>query len=232
MLHLGLRFAQELLVDDDEPTSFSKFIEGDVVHYFDDESDERAVIGHFSIVAVDVEAAVTERERLFDVFDANSKTIPYWDLYRSDARYKESVIRCLDGEHRWAPNLLILDRVEILPAFRHQLVGLRVIRWLCMRFATGCGLIAMKPFPLQYEGGSPQENAEKDDFVRYGLEEFTAGYEKALRKLQAHYARLGFKKVRGLPFMVADPYRSMPTLGELQIGRAVTGTNSGTKHKK
>lgn len=75
----------------------------------------------------------------------------------------------------------------------------------------------MKPFPLQFEGGKPAENKDKPDFVKLGLAEFGDRFEPALRKLRNYYARLGFVRVRGTEYMVADPFRRVPSLKAIGV---------------
>ena len=48
-------------------------------------------------------------------------------------------------------NFLILDRVELLPKYRGDGVGLLVLRSLIERFGAEAGVVGMKPFPLQLE---------------------------------------------------------------------------------
>ena len=55
------------------------------------------------------------------------------------------------GDEIWNFNLLILDRVEILPKYRGGGVGLLVLTTVIERFGAGAGVVGMKPFPLQLE---------------------------------------------------------------------------------
>lgn len=207
---LLLEYNQSLLVDDREPNSFHKYIEGAI--RLSSSEGVKVRVGSFSIIIIDVEAAVNAKEDLFDVFDCSSRTIDYFDLYASDFDFAPNVIEALGGEDRWTPNMLILERLEILPKYRRRGYGLRVLRWLQFHFSTGCGLVAMKPFPLQFEGGTPEENKDKPEFAKLGLDQFRDSFDGALEKLRAHYGRLGFIEVSGTQFMVVDPLRPLPTL--------------------
>jgi hypothetical protein len=88
---------------------------------------------------IDVESAVNERESTFDIFDHSSHTIDYYDFYTPNMDFKPKVLSALRGGDRWAPNMLVLDRLELLPKYGGQGTGLRVLRWLHFHFAVGCG---------------------------------------------------------------------------------------------
>ena len=111
-----------------------------------------------------------------------------------------------------SPNMLILDRMEILPKYRRMGIGLHALRCLQRQFSTGCGIVVMKPFPLQFEQGGPEKNMHEPEFVRFGLGDFDRNQKRATAKLRAYYARLGFVRVPRTEFMVADPYLPVPPL--------------------
>jgi hypothetical protein len=45
-------------------------------------------------------------------------------------------------------------QMEIFPQYRGQQLGLKYVRAAITRFGIGCQLVAIKPFPLQFEGES------------------------------------------------------------------------------
>ena len=211
MIELQLR--HDFLVEDEEPGRFIKNFRGAVYVYISDTRKVKA--GEFSIYVVDVESAYNERESVFQIFDSESALIGYYSLYEEDHAFKPEVMKAINDDSRWAPNILIFDRLEIYPKFRKQGLGLRVLRWLLMQFGMGCGLVAMKPYPLQFENGTPAENRSKDAFIKLNLGEFDANFKRAKKKLEAHYAKLGFQRVRGMEYMVADPLRVAPSVASL-----------------
>lgn len=73
------------------------------------------------------------------------------------------------GDDIWNFNLLILDRVELLPRYRGNSSGLIVLRSLIERFGAGAGVVGMKPFPLQFE---PKASNDSKWRRRLKLEEF------------------------------------------------------------
>ncbi|MBT9462530.1 hypothetical protein [Hydrogenophaga sp.] len=204
-----LEFSHELLVDDDEPSRYVKEIEG-VVWVYRGSRKHRA--GRFSIFIINVERALANDESVFDIFDYASTTMGYLLLYGDDGEYAPEVTAILPGGERWSPNLLILDRLEVLPKYRGYGIGLRVLRCLQEQFSMGCGLVAMKPFPLQFEGGDPAEKEGDPKFVTMGLGDFDRNQGRATARLCRYYAQLGFIGVPGTDFMISDPLMDLPPL--------------------
>ena len=207
--HLALSFTHDMYVDDDEPFRLMKRIEGTIWAHRDV---RRARAGRFCIFIVDAERAFIEGESVFEVFDTYAQTVNFYELYTDDLEYKPAVVKLLLGGSRFAPSMLILDRLEVGPKYKGQHIGLRVLQYLQLQFSMGCGIVAMKPYPLQFEGGTPQENAAKAKFIEQGLDDFPKDFKKSLARLQRYYGRLGFKKVPGLEYMVADPYSCVPKI--------------------
>lgn len=130
--------------------------EGDLFVFLDDEqeSDDREhPAGHVRLFVLNADAAEHEDENLFDVLDVREETAAYIPLLGDDAgNFSRAVCKILGEEMVFCRNILILDRLEILPRFRGQQLGLRYVRAAISRFGIGCRLAAIKPFPLQFEG--------------------------------------------------------------------------------
>jgi hypothetical protein len=97
-------------------------------------------------------------------------------------------------------NLLIVDRIEILPEFRGNNIGLECLRRCLQQYAHGCGVVALKCFPLQFEG------AELDDPAwrrKMQMGKLSKDHKRSLAKLKKYYASLGFKIIPGTDIMVA-----------------------------
>jgi len=206
---LVLEYSHTTLVDDREPNRYQRCIDGEV--QLRDDSDDHIVIGRFSVIIIDVEAAMNEGERLFDVFDCSSNTVDYFGLYNEDMGFIPAATKVLKGGERWAPNMLVLDRLEIFPEHRGNRHGLHALRWMQFHFGTGCGIVAMKPFPLQFEYRMKSEAGQKE-FAQLELGNFTGKRDAALRKLRAYYRQAGFVSVPGTEFMVSDPQMKLPQL--------------------
>lgn len=110
---------------------------------------------------------------------------------------KERIERLLERDVSYG-NVLILDRLEILPQFRGHGLGAEVIRRLIERFSPGADLVAMKPFPLQLEANPCDQGAWRDKLQLEGLSRNAA---RSTSKLRRYYAAIGFKHLRGTQHM-------------------------------
>lgn len=165
-----------------------------------------ATIGEFQVTVLDVENAVNERESAFDVFDCSPDTMGYYDvLFDRDLELRPEVNRLLYGDEygQWDPNTLILHRLAIERAYRGRGYGLQALQALIEEFRVGIGIIAMKPFPLQFEGGIRYRTERKQEEVaKYELDALGKDFRKARSKLRRYYRRLGFKLVPKTEYMV------------------------------
>lgn len=203
------------MIDDRGPSSFLLEHDGKIV-LTDDEAWPSETIGSFSAIVVDVQSAMAEGEDLFHVFDSNSVAIGYFeDLYEpDDGEFKEKVARAASSREGfvWNPSLLILDRLIIDPVHRGHCVGLLALREIIQRLRIGIGLIAMKPFPLQFE---TRHRDDAEESARLGLNLFKITEARATTKLRQYYARLGFRQVPGSDYMVRSAEEPLPSAAAL-----------------
>lgn len=164
--------------------------------------DEEEAIGIFKIKVVDLQGAERDNVSAFDVMDAQSTTIRYFEtLFELNGdTLKDSLIDLIDQRFGWfinsQPNLLILDRLVINPTYRGQGVGLNALDAIIRRYGFGIDLVTMNPFPLQFE------SASKKDVYSNEIEELDTKWSNTVarkgalkvnaKKLQTYYARLGF----------------------------------------
>jgi len=193
---------QWLLINDEEPSRFIQEVTGKIA--FEDDVGVQLHAGEIHLFVVDVEGAVSEREDAFAVFDTHQETMKCFQaLYEIDSfdtvQLKGSVDKLLDMEGLWRPNVLLLDRLTILPKFRNQGLGLEVLRRAILRYRIGTGIVALFPFPLQFEG-----RAGHEDNAALGLQEFSCSMDYARRKLRRHYGKLGFQLHRPSGYMVMN----------------------------
>ena len=196
-----------------EPDDFVYKITGRVLcGTLHEETDRLA--GRFRIYYVDFATGANYGYSAREVLDAYSDTYTYADvlLGRSDEPFSHRLEKLLRFEV-WNPNFLVLDRVEILPQYRGRGVGLLAILSLIERFAAGAGVVGMKPFPLQFEPAPPSGYAAWQK--RLQLAKLSRNQRHATKKLQTHYARLGFVPLSRTPFMFRSESWRLPTAEEL-----------------
>lgn len=197
---VSLRLDREKLAAlDDEPSKYHRTIAGDLV-LPDDDFIKEYKIGRFRVRIVDLDSAMNDEYSLFDVFDAHAVTWAFFDeLYTQDFEISDKVLKALGMPNvSLSPNLLILDRLEILPKWRGQGHGLAAMMGMMHWFRTGIDLIALKAFPLQFAAGSKNDSA----FDKYRLDAFKDSLSVSKSKLLKHYEQLGFKRIGRMGYMV------------------------------
>ena len=84
-------------------------------------------------------------------------------------------------------DLLIIDYVAIYPEFRGLGIAESAIHRMIDIFGAGCGMVACKPWPLQF---TPCVADDQDALKRLALPNVSKS--EAIRKLRSYWSRLGF----------------------------------------
>jgi GNAT superfamily N-acetyltransferase len=205
----------------EEPLSFVYEITGQVVTHDDD--DRETILGKFLVFYVDADAVMAGKYcSYFEMMDGRSETVGYYEyLYGRNDGVSEELERLL-GEEPINQNALILDRLEILPQYRGKKIAVFVLRRLIERFASSVGIVAMKPFPLQFEA-SPEEDDWRQSLK---LDELPKNETRSVAKLRWYYAALGFKRLPKTEYMFLSTAYVLPTLDEIldKLKQTKTGT--------
>lgn len=162
-------------------------------------------IGHARVLVAEIERAREHGYGMLEFFDVSSSSWPYHVLFsqREAGSFTPAVNRALGIDEVYSQNLLIIDRIEVLPRYRGKHYGLQAMHLILEHLSMGCRLAAIKPYPLQFEGANPlgESSAWR---TKLQLESFPRHQASATRRLREHYARLGFVLVKGTPLMVLD----------------------------
>lgn len=93
-------------------------------------------------------------------------------------------------------DLLIVSRLEILPQYRGNDIGKYAIKDLYNNFISGCGLVALKCFPLQLESSVLERDASTPKWNKdMQFESLETDEEQSNYKLLAYYTSMGFKYI-------------------------------------
>jgi hypothetical protein len=197
---------------EDEPSEYLYETNGRIVCIR--ENDTREVAGEFRVCYADLAGAFNNGVSPFDVLDVEQETSAFYSLLdpEDDHEFSSKVTKVLDAE-LFDMNVLMIHYLSILPEFRGRRLGLAVLRKLMERFQTGAGVVALKPFPLQFLDSHGEES---DWDKKLKLKSLAKDKRTAERKLRSYYSRLGFKSVPGTDLMVRDTTRKIPALDELQ----------------
>jgi len=110
----------------------------------------------------------------------------YWEhLFDAETGYPKEEIQ--DEFEVVDIDLLIIDYVAIHPKFRGLRIAESAIHRTIDIFGAGCGLVACKPWPLQF---TPSVADDKEALKRLALPNVSKG--EAIRKLRSFWSRLGF----------------------------------------
>jgi hypothetical protein len=123
-------------------------------------------------------------ERLGDGIDGN--IAEYWELLfdLDTGCWKEEV---QDEYEAAGCDLLIIDCMEISPKFRGTGIGPTAVDRTIDIFGSACGLVACKPWPLQFTPAFARDRKALNRLKPPGV-----GQGEAVRRLRAYWSRLGF----------------------------------------
>ena len=175
--------------------------EGELHVFLDEEREEQA--GQARLFVLNAEGAERDGESLFNLLDMRAETAAFIPLLgEEDTQLAPEVCEILDEKVSANRNMLLLDRLEIEPAFRGQQLGLKYAAAAIRRFGLGCRLAAARPLPSPQAGrpGSRQRAARA--------------------VLRRYFARAGFVPLPGSDLMILDllkkprpqPWEAAPVL--------------------
>jgi hypothetical protein len=172
------------------------------------ETESAVVVGRISALLVQVGRIADAGENLFEVMDDASSELGKYHiaLFKSDdCEYKDS-IRQQFGDV-FGLDLLVLNHIDIVPTFRGRGLGLLVVSRTIDIFGENCGLVAMKPFPLQFANYLDAEWHAPE-----GIKDPKAAFQTAVGKLRRHWARAGFRRINETDYCALSPARKRPAL--------------------
>jgi GNAT superfamily N-acetyltransferase len=175
------------------------------------------IAGRFEASYVHADNAFEDGESLFDVMDAHSQETAeiYGALYDpATDEPREDVNELLGGDFLGG-NLLVINRVEILPAYRGMGLGLATMLHLIRRHSAGCGIVAIKAYPLQFASGFLSSRGKSDWEIKMAYDSFRSGKEVAQEKLISRYKKLGFEAVGDEGVMVLSTAMKNPIPKEI-----------------
>ena len=214
-----LSWDQEVYVSDYADTEdFTNGISGEI--FAEGEDENRELAGNFKIYYIDVSRAIDSGISAFDVFDSHSQGLyDYYSELFNGEEFCEKLQECFNYEI-YGSNLLIIERLEIVPKYRGKNWGLKILRELIERFSYGAGIVAIKPFPLQHECIEDSSSEKKKWFEGMEFSKLTQDKKIGTNKLIEHYGKLGFQRVENIEYMVLSTCLKMPSIADKCIPHA------------
>jgi GNAT superfamily N-acetyltransferase len=148
------------------------------------------------------DSAVECYEALYDDGDWSQ---PVWDLYGEAS----SPIEC---------DLLFIEEVKLQPPYRGKGIGAQVVRETIATFgSSGVGLVACKPFALQYSQWQADDEEHRALRAKPGFEEQRVA---DFARVAQFWTELGFRQLPGTEFYAFAPHLvAQPALPRVPRGR-------------
>ena len=185
-------------------------IEGELLCYASSGDELEVHAGLLELYVIDIAGALGRGHELCDLFDQSQEAFECYELL-FDPATGELREKFLDEfEDASGMNILLLHRLEILPAFRNHRLGLKAINRALDLFGYGCGYAMLKAMPLQFEA---RDSAEREQwYTEMQMAGFASDEVASRSRLQAYYARLGFRSIAGAPWMALNLDYERPVL--------------------
>jgi GNAT superfamily N-acetyltransferase len=197
-IELCIKLRRTLTTFDSE-YSYLGCYEGDLLNV-----DTRALAGKVKLFVVDLEGADKKGFGASGTLDLEAATEPYIALLSEEAgNFIPAVLKILGEEFVLNSNMLIIDRLELLPAYRGRGLGLKCMAACIRHLSAGCRIAAIKPFPLQFEPAGRTSDEWQDALAFKSL---SRDKRASTKRLKQHYGQLGFKHVSRTDLMVRDLY--------------------------
>ncbi len=117
--------------------------------------------------------------------------------------FKGPIARSFPDASPWE-DILFFQSLELHPFARRQRVGLSALHRAAKDWESGCGLVVIQPYPLQYPNGERDD----DTWRRLGMDESTPDFKTSKQKLENYYQQLGFEKAGPSNYMFRCPTES------------------------
>ena len=192
------------------------------------EREQGTVAGRFDASYIDVDQSLVDGVKLYSMVDTISDETAeiYNALFDPHSNELRKGVKELLGDVTFR-NILVINRVEILPAYRGMGIGLSTLLDIIQRHSAGCGIVALKAFPFQFRSGSRSGRLsfleESDWNKKMGYDTHSYTMEYAHEKLIFHLTKFGFKRIgdRGVLALSTSMKNSIPQEIERWFPRSV-----------
>jgi hypothetical protein len=212
-ISLGMEF-DRFSLNFEDPDNFVYHIDGKIFYSTDDDSEEvdsekEEIIGAFRLLFIDATSASENGLSLSDVYNCDGEANEFFEdaINLENEEFNSKMTRLLEDDINFlGNNVLLIDRIGILPEFRGHHLGLLVLRKLIQRFYHSVSVVAIKPSPFEFTS-----NHIKQFDVDWQSVEMSEDSEE-VKELGKYYEKIGFKKLDDSAFMVLGTARKFPIL--------------------
>jgi len=204
-LRIQFEMATSLPQDNMIPEEYVTYISGKIEIY-NEIKDDFVLAGKIQLYYCDMLSACINGRSLFEVMDGHSATLEefFAILYNpTTEEMKPFVSELLDIEiDECDKNILIFNRIEILPDYRGHGITKQVVNHCIRLFSNNCNVIALQCYPLQL---SKLDEEDIDDIQWHNslqLDKLEQDKKKAQKSLSSYYKSLGFIRIPRTNFML------------------------------
>ena len=153
---------------------------------------KKELIGKANLSLILLSLVMNDEMDFYEVFDHSQflfeigQTI--FDFDREE--FKESLLEEIESG---SANLLVIDRLELLPQWRHKGIGKKIIKDMILRFSGCCDLIVLKAFPLQKEAANSDTNISEWR-KKMQMDILPGDEEFSFLKVYSYYQKIGFER--------------------------------------
>lgn len=227
--HFKVIFNFESFLCSNEPNNYIKEIEAQLVTQNASASDKNAIVGVANIYKVELGRAMNERQSTAEIFDSfNDELFDYYEtLFDLESEEFNLNLEKL-AEPGMGSDLLIIDKVEIIPNYRGMNLGLVLAQEAISNLSGGCQYVTLRPFPLQF-GPHKKLSSNKKTDLKYDL--FDRDEKKAFIKLRNYWGQLNFVRVGKSNVFLKSP-DTFPHINVENFFKTPTSVNKSKNTKK
>ena len=196
-----IRFTVQVDCENEEPSRVMPAFHGEIFENTDD-SDREIHIGRIDGYLVLRGRAMDEGEDLFGAMDSISSSTSecFEALFDLESHEWKESVESLYRHDIPGHDVLFIEEVELDPAYRGKGIGAQVVRETIATLGSSCGLVACKPFALQYANWKDEKNEaarQEPGFEAKRLADFS--------KVEQFWTALGFRNLPDSDFCVFAP---------------------------
>lgn len=196
-----IRFTIHGDCDTREPSRIVPALRGEIFE-FERESDNEVRIGQIDAYLVLRSRALNEHESLFEAMDSIDSSVfeCYEALFDPETDDWDQSVQDLYKDGIMNLDVLFIQSIQLDSNYRGKGIGAQVVLETIATFGSHCGLIACKPFPLQYSNWEDDEHSEmrqQPGFEERRLADFA--------RVTRFWTKLGFVRLGDSDFYTYAP---------------------------